>query len=306
MPEDAPNPAAWKPAKVPEGWTPFPSNPPPEKVGTRPQVRAHTHHKRSPGQPSWQHPDAHVSIFFARAGSIRGRDCQLTNELHIGCFDKDVERVRKALSTGSDIANKYRANAIDVGSSPLALACRRPANSEEEDGRIASIVRMLLDAGAALEGPDDEDSPLVLACITGGGKVAKAQTVQVLIDAGADLRARCRTMQMTPLHWAVTCGFASVVEALITAGASATSVSGRKPRQTALEIVEKHLHKLATNQYQARSFRGDEEKAHVREELTAIRQLVMRAADQRNEAKAAKKAAKKSGRGAQSDPVSVT
>ena len=73
------------------------------------------------------------------------------------------------------------------------------------------------------------ESPLILACIAAGGKVGKAQTVRVLIEAGADLRARDSVHKMTALHWAVTCCFKNVVEVLLQHGASATSVIGKPP-----------------------------------------------------------------------------
>ena len=145
--------------EVPKGWRPFPKNPNPDKVGTRPQ---------------------------------------LTNQLHLACFDKDPQRLRELLAQGTPTGNRYRVNALDIQNTPLALAVRRPAKTVEEDANIAAIASMLLEAGAAIEGPEEEDAPLVLACIAGGG-VGKAQTVQVLIDAGADLRARCSSLQMTAL-----------------------------------------------------------------------------------------------------------
>ena len=68
---------------LPEGFTPFPTNSPPEKVGTRPQ---------------------------------------LASALHVACFDKDEARVRAVLAEGSAAGNKVRANLIDVGSAPLPLS----------------------------------------------------------------------------------------------------------------------------------------------------------------------------------------
>ena len=97
---------------------------------------------------------------------------------------------------------------------------------------------------------------------------------------------------MTPLHWAVTCGFVDVVEVLLRAGASATSVSGRKPRETPLQMAEKQLHKLGQNTLRARVAHDEAGREALREELTSIKRLVERAAEQRGEEKAAKKAAK--------------
>jgi len=236
---------------LPEGFTPFPANPPPEKVGTRPQ---------------------------------------LTTELHVACFDRDAQRVRSLLSGGSAVGNKYRVNQIDVGTTPLALAVRRPARHAQDDADIASIAKMLLDAGADVDAVlENTDPPLCLAAIAGGGASGKPQTVQVLIDAGADLRARCQTMQMTALHWAVTCGFLDVVETLLRAGASATSVSGRKPRETVLQMAQKQVDKLNKNVLTVRVTRDETEKTALRDELNAIARLVEQAADTRKAKKASNK-----------------
>lgn len=215
---------------------------------------------------------------------------QLSNELHIACFDSNAERVRELFAEGSATGNRYRANAIDVGTAPLALAVRRPVCDAEGDGKVAAIAQMLIEAGAHFDGADGE-VPLVLACIAGGGASGKPKTVQVLIDAGADLRARCKSLQMTALHWAITCGFVDVVVVLLRAGASATSVTGKKPRETPLQLAEKQLRKEGPSTIGTRTAHDEAAKATVRQELLAIRRAVEQAAEQRTEAKAAKKSA---------------
>ena len=259
--EPPPPPKPGEPRKInlPEGFTPFPANPPPEKVGTRPQ---------------------------------------LGSELHLACFDKDVEGVQAFLAKGTSVGNRYRVNSVDVGTPPLPLACRRPANTAEDAATIGQIVTLLLEAGAGVEGPEGGDSPLILACITGGGSCSKAPAVQALVDAGANLRARCMSLQMTALHWAVTCGFADVVEILLTAGASATTISGKNPRLSVLQMAEKKVAQLKKGEQVARVYRGEDEKVVVEHDATAIKRLVSAAAEQRSEKKAAKAEKKASKAGA--------
>ena len=91
-------------------------------------------------------------------------------------------------------------------------------------------------------------------------------------------------------HWAVTCGYLNVVEILLRAGASATSVSGKKPRrEDALQMAERNLAKCKRGACDTRQAHDEAEKEQVRTELQAIRDLVAKAAQQRAAAKDAKK-----------------
>ena len=211
--------------------------------------------------------------------------------LHLACYDIDPERVRKQLADGKAVGELGRARSVLSGTTPLTLVVRRSAKDKEADGKIAEISRMLLDAGAAIEGAEGEDPPLALACQLGDG-ISKPQTVQTLVDAGANLRARDREMLMTPLMWAVTSGYLDVVEILLRAGASATSKSGAMPQETVLEMAEKYVDMAAQGQPGTRLPRGDDEKAELKKELVAIRDLVKQAAEQR----AAQKSVKSSSR----------
>ena len=238
--------------------------------------------------------------------AIVGTLAQLTNALHIACFKTDVEGVRTVIAGGGRNGNKFRVNAIDVDSPPLALAVRRPANTPEDDGKIAEIARMLIEAGAEVN-PDPEqghESPLVLASTAGGGKAGKAQTVKVLVDAGADLRARDRTQKMTALHWAVTCCFVNVVEVLVEAGASATSVEGRYQKRASPMICRDNLVKLAQGTLLARPPKTDDEKEAIKDELQRMLKILDDAAASRSADKASKKLAKASARASQAIHVS--
>ena len=49
-----------------------------------------------------------------------GTLAQLTNELHIACFKGDLAKAKTILAGGGETSNKYRANAKDCDSPPLA------------------------------------------------------------------------------------------------------------------------------------------------------------------------------------------
>ena len=90
------------------------------------------------------------------------------------------------------------------------------------DGDIA-VVRRLLDAGAEVDAP-------VMAGRTALDLVVRAghaETVGVLLAAGADLRQRAgEYAELTPLCLAAMCGHTAVVDVLLEAGAP-TGAQGR-------------------------------------------------------------------------------
>lgn len=253
-------------------------------------------HANATGQKTYPMPKG-FTPFKDDPNAIVGTLAQLQNELHIACFKKDVAGVRNYFAAGGKNGNKFRANAIDVGSPPLALAVRRPAKTEQEDGEIAEITKMLIEAGAEVnpEEGSGSESPLILACIAGGGAVGKAQTVRVLLEAGADTRARDRNQKMTALHWAVTCCFVNVVEVLLAGGASATSVTGKPPHknEAAPMMCRNQLVKLAQGNLIARPPKDEGEKEQIRAELNAMLKLL----DDAAAARASQKSAKKAGKG---------
>ena len=92
------------------------------------------------------------------------------------------------------------------------------------------------------------------------------------------------------------------MQALLDAGASATSSSGRKPRETVLQAADKQLTRLRNDTLQARTFHDDDEKAKILNDLSKIKQLVQRAAEQREQQKSVKKASRQAKR----NPVAIS
>ena len=92
-------------------------------------------------------------------------------------------------------------------------------------------VRSLLAAGAPVEGgPDEENSPLFLACGSDAPAGARLETARLLIEAGAFTRRFCAG-GATPLHQAARRGPAALVELLLRNGALfwQEDARGRRP-----------------------------------------------------------------------------
>lgn len=90
------------------------------------------------------------------------------------------------------------------------------------DGDVA-VVRRLLDADAEVDAPVRAGRTALDLAVRAG----HAETVGVLLAAGADLRQRAgEYAELTPLCLAATCGYTAVVEVLLEAGAP-TGAQGR-------------------------------------------------------------------------------
>lgn len=173
-----------------------------------------------------------------KAGAVVGTRAQLKNELCKACWDRDKHKVREILGASSTTANKYRVNAVDCDATPLIHCVRQPCETEQQDADMAEMAQMLFDAGAHVDGGEGtHEVPLILAII-GSGKVPKLKTIQVLLDHGADVRARDGTRQLAPLHWAVICGHLKPVELLLAAGASATTITGKASKPPKESVVQ--------------------------------------------------------------------
>jgi len=225
---------------------------------------------------------------------------QLKNELHRACFKGEADTVREILAAGSAAGNRFRVNAVECDAPPLVHAVRQRADDAEAETNIANIARMLIHAGANVDAIEGGESPLILASIAAGGKVGKAQTVRLLCESGANLRCRDNTQKMTPLHWACVCGFKDVVEVLLEAGASASSITGKSAgpnnKVTAAQIVQNMLHKLAKGELVTPPQpKTEEAKEALREELTRTLHMLEAASLKREAEKREKKEARRNG-----------
>ena len=126
----------------------------------------------------------------------------------------DVEGVRRALELDPAFANRtvrWHLNQ-DNESDPLHYVSDSVFNGWLTNGREGELAEVLLAHGAAIDGNQGRESPLIGAASLGAEKVST-----VLIDAGADLEATS-IYQARALHWAAWVGASRTVEQLVARG----------------------------------------------------------------------------------------
>ena len=127
----------------------------------------------------------------------------------------DVDGVRRALERDPTLANRtihWHLNQ-DNQTDPLHYVCDCVGQGWLTNGREGEIAELLLAHGAAIEGNEGRESPLIGAASLGADKVAA-----VLIEAGAELEATT-LYQSRALHWAAWTGLSKAVEQLVAHGA---------------------------------------------------------------------------------------
>ncbi len=98
-------------------------------------------------------------------------------------------------------------------SDPLHLISDCIFNGILHNGSEAELTKILLHHGAALNGSEDSETPLIGAVSLGAESVA-----EVLLDAGADIYPTS-VHGSTALHWAAYMGLPNIVERLLALGA---------------------------------------------------------------------------------------
>lgn len=98
-----------------------------------------------------------------------------------------------------------------MGTSALVCAAR---------GGHASIVHILLAAGACVDNKDGTITPLMSAAIAGHESVCR-----LLIDRKADVNTKMKGTEWTPLMFAAHNGYLSVVQVLLNSGSDANVVN---------------------------------------------------------------------------------
>ena len=127
----------------------------------------------------------------------------------------DADGVRSALARDSSLANltiRWQLNQ-DNESDPLHYVSDCVSQGWLTNGNEAEIAKLLLAHGAAIDGNDGRESPLIAAASLGAEKVAT-----VLMDAGANLEATS-IYNARALHWAAWVGMSKTVEQLVSRGA---------------------------------------------------------------------------------------
>lgn len=136
------------------------------------------------------------------------------NELKIAIESGDVQRVSALLDAEPALARgtiRWVLNRENQ-SDPLHFVSDCVSNGTIGDECAAEIARLLIAKGAAVDGTEGRETPLIGAVSLGAEAVAAS-----LIAAGADI-AKTAVFGATPLHWAAWMGMPATVESLIAHG----------------------------------------------------------------------------------------
>jgi len=206
-----------------------------------------------------RYSDAHVVGALVDGGAdVMARDQDHWTPLHFVSKrwhpGRPENRVTAALADSAAVVTALLEAGVDVdvGSTPLGGGSPLTWAAYEQS---VPMVQILVDAGANVNGTAEDDQPLLDAVLGNDDAAAAAvvrillgagserlgvTTVKVLIEAGADVAARCRH-RLTPLHYAAgaetperTTPDRLVIEALIAAGADITASS---PNGTPQECI---------------------------------------------------------------------
>lgn len=139
----------------------------------------------------------------------------------------DLDGIRSALQRNPTLANQticWHLNQ-DNQSDPLHYVADCVGNGWLTNGKDGEITALLIEHGAAINGSEGRETPLIGAASLGASNTAKE-----LIESGADLEAT-GLFGATALHWAAWKGMADTVGTLLSAGAAV------EPRCTEFEAT---------------------------------------------------------------------
>jgi ankyrin repeat protein len=146
--------------------------------------------------------DAYVRKFLAAGVDVSAADAEGVTALHFAAMRGSVEFVKALLAAGAS----PNAKATDEGVTPLHVAAKRAP---------AGVIEALLAAGATLDAADDRGrTPLMWAAV----RSDQADVVAALLRAGANPNSRSVAMG-TALHQAAAAGAVRSVQLLLDAGA---------------------------------------------------------------------------------------
>ncbi|WBA83658.1 ankyrin repeat domain-containing protein [Endozoicomonas sp. GU-1] len=169
-----------------------------------------------------ENPDV-LNVLLAADACLNARDCYGQTPLHKA---RSREIVNELLAWGADIEAKDNDKAT-----PLMCAITHHDRLE--------AAKALLFAGANIEAADEfQRTPLHLAAIS---MCSDLRYMEVLLSEGANLEARERTTQYTPLHEAVFSGSGKKVQVLVAEGANykALDWNRRTPLHLAMGRIDK-------------------------------------------------------------------
>jgi ankyrin repeat protein len=134
-----------------------------------------------------------------------------TDDFRLLLEQGDVDAIRRALASERILANqtiRWGPNQQNE-SDPLHYVSDCVSNGWLTNGMEAKITQVLLEFGAAIEGTENRESPLIGSASLGAEAVSR-----VLIEGGAALE-RTSVFGSRALHWAAWLGAATTVEMLV-------------------------------------------------------------------------------------------
>jgi len=137
------------------------------------------------------------------------------NDLRLLIERGDVEGMQRALADNPALANQTVHWVVNQAneSDPLHYVSDSVFHGWLTNGTEGEIASVLLAHGAAIEGSEGRESPLIAAASLGAEKVAR-----VLLEAGAALEPTS-VFGARALHWAAWMGLSSTVDRLLKRGA---------------------------------------------------------------------------------------
>lgn len=188
-----------------------------------------------------------------------GANVELRNEdgytsLHVACTSKNFDTIKLLLDNGADV------NAINqYGQRPLHISCVGPYPE------MPKIIKLLLDHGANVNQTDENGAtPLTIIATS-----YDLESLNLLLESGADPNVKDRVFGSTPLHYLVACAITNPVPDEITqmifsllnhgANENLPNNMGISPLSH-LEFTNPEYHKLLMEKYKKDGVSGGKRK----------------------------------------------
>lgn len=213
----------------------------------------------------WNNSFPIVDKLIKEKADVNLRSSHLT-PLYVACKEADLDIVKRLIEERAQI-----------GQNALLNACKPAIIRTDRRKELSNIMKALIEAGADVNGSEEDDAPLTIACSYGFLDV-----VNVLLEAGANVnvKRKCRT----PLTTACFNGHLEIVKQLIEFGSDADQVDVCKTPLTAacfngfVGVVE-YLIKKGANVNLGDGYRTPLLSANVGNSLKIVKTLIQAHAD---------------------------